>query len=374
MRESETAVAAEASCIALYEPLDNLLHIEFASGEADEGVRHLTLPMGQGILGEVAASGKAVLVEDAHRDPRFDSSVDRQTGFTTKSILATHIRRREELLGVLEVINKKGGPCFTEEDSLLLEVVANQAAVAIENAKLFERMVQSEQLSVIGRMAASIIHDLKQPMSVIRGFAELLGNPDMDPEKRRTFSDMILEDVDLFLGMTQELLDYSRGTMKLQPQEVQIVDWLESVLRPLREDLARSQVKVATDLNYRGPARLDPDRMRRVLNNIAGNARDAMPEGGTFTVTTRVGDGFWELELKDTGRGIPQALRSRIFEPFVTSGKDHGTGLGLAIVREIIQGHGGEISVHSRVVDEEEGHGPGTAFLITMPIAGATDS
>ena len=175
--------------------------------------------------------------------------------------------------------------------------------------------------------------------------------------------------------MTQGLLDYSRGTMKLQPQEVQIVDWLESVLRPLREDLARSQVKVATDLNYRGPARLDPDRMRRVLNNIAGNARDAMPEGGTFTVTTRVGDGFWELELKDTGRGIPQALRSRIFEPFVTSGKDHGTGLGLAIVREIIQGHGGEISVHSRVVDEEEeGHGPGTAFLITMPIAGATDS
>ena len=268
MRESETAVAAEASCIALYEPLDNLLHIEFASGEADEGVRHLTLPMGQGILGEVAASGKAVLVEDAHRDPRFDSSVDRQTGFTTKSILATPIRRREELLGVLEVINKKGGPCFTEEDSLLLEVVANQAAVAIENAKLFERMVQSEQLSVIGRMAASIIHDLKQPMSVIRGFAELLGNPDMDPEKRRTFSDMILEDVDLFLGMTQELLDYSRGTMKLQPQEVQIVDWLESVLRPLREDLARSQVKVATDLNYRGPARLDPDRMPRVLTGI----------------------------------------------------------------------------------------------------------
>ena len=242
MREAETAVAAEASCIALYEPADDLLHIEFASGEADEGVRHLTLSMGQGILGEVAASGKAVLVEDVRQDPRFDSSVDRQTGFTTKSILATPILRREELLGVLEVINKKGGPSFTEEDSLLLEVVANQAAVSIENAKLFERMVQSEQLSVIGRMAASIIHDLKQPMSVIRGFAELLGNPEMEPEKRKTFSDMILEDVDLFLGMTQELLDYSRGTMNLNPSEVQIGDWLEGVLRPLREDMARSQV------------------------------------------------------------------------------------------------------------------------------------
>ena len=351
MREAETAVAAEASCIALYEASDNLLHIEFASGEADAGVRHLTLSMGQGILGEVAASGKAVLVEDARRDPRFDSSVDRQTGFTTKSILATPIRRREELLGVLEV-------------------VANQAAVAIENAKLFERMVHSEQLSVIGRMAASIIHDLKQPMSVIRGFAELLGNPDIEPKKRKTFSDLILEDVDLFLGMTQELLDYSRGTMNLKPSEVQLGTWLEGVLRPLREDLARSQVTVVTDLQYGGPVRLDPDRMRRVLTNIAGNARDAMEEGGTFTVTTYAGDGFWKLELRDSGTGIPQELRTRIFEPFVTSGKDRGTGLGLAIVQEIIRGHGGEISVHSRVADEEAGQSPGTTFVITMPTAG----
>jgi len=367
MREAETAVSAEASCIALHDPLDNLLHIEFASGEADEGVRHLTLAMGQGILGEVAASGKAIRVDDARQDPRFDSFVDRQTGFTTKSILASPMLRREELLGVLEVINKKDGSCFTEEDSLLLEVVASQAAVAIENAKLFERMVQSEQLSVIGRMAASIIHDLKQPMAVIRGFAELLGNPEVDPEKRKTFSNMILEDVDTFLGMTQELLDYSRGSINLQPREVQVGEWIDDVLRPLREELARSEVEVVTQLDYRGPAWLDPDKMRRVVNNIAGNARDAMPNGGTFTVATQSGGGSWVLELRDTGTGIPQELGTRIFEPFVTSGKDHGTGLGLAIVREIVVGHAGTINVHSRTAGEEAGQSAGTVFSITMP-------
>ena len=99
-----------------------------------------------------------------------------------------------------------------------------------------------------------------------------------------------------------------------------------------------------------------------------------MPKGGPFTVTTRSGDGFWELELKDTGAGIPLELRTRIFEPFVTSGKDHGTGLGLSIVREIIRGHGGEISVHSRVAEEEVGQRPETAFLITMPAATAPAS
>jgi signal transduction histidine kinase len=93
-------------------------------------------------------------------------------------------------------------------------------------------------------MAASIIHDLKQPMAVIRGFAELLGNPNVDPEKRRTFSGLILEDVDRFLGMTQELLDYSRGTTSLQTKEVQLGDWLGGVTRLLREELAGSRAEV----------------------------------------------------------------------------------------------------------------------------------
>jgi signal transduction histidine kinase len=286
----------------------------------------------------------------------------------SKSILAAPILRRDELLGVLEVFNKKGGPVFTEEDSLLLEVVANQAAVAIENARLLERIVQSEQLSVIGRMAASIIHDLKQPMAVIRGFAELLGNPDVDPEKRRTFSDLILEDVDRFLGMTQELLDYSRGTINLQPKEVQLGDWLDGVTRLLREELAGSRAEVVSQLSYRGPVWMDPDRMRRVLINIAGNARDAMSEGGTFSIVTRSGAGHWELELGDTGTGIPPELRPRIFEPFVTSGKDHGTGLGLAIVREIVEGQGGTIQLQSRVAGEEAGQSPGSVFTIRMPM------
>jgi signal transduction histidine kinase len=190
----------------------------------------------------------------------------------------------------------------------------------------------------------------------------------VDPEKRRTFSDLILEDVDRFLGMTQELLDYSRGTINLQPKEVQLGDWLDGVTRLLREELAGSRAEVLSQLSYRGPVWMDPDRMRRVLINIAGNARDAMLEGGTFSIVTRGGAGYWELELGDTGEGIPPELRPRIFEPFVTSGKDHGTGLGLAIVREIVDGHGGAIELHSRVAGEEAGQSPGSVFTIRMPI------
>ena len=370
MQEAEAAVGAEASCIALYDKEDNRLHIKFASGEESEGIRHLSQAIEQGILGAAAATNTFVLVDDARNDPRWYPTNDRITGYTTRSILATPIKRRDELLGVLEVINKRGDPRFTETDGRLLEVVANQAAIAIENARLVERMVQSEQLSVIGRMASSIIHDLKKPMSVIRGFAELLANPDMDADRRKTFSDLILEDVDRFLSMTQELLDYSRGNISLQPQEVQLGRWLDRVIEFLREDLEASNVCLVTQLEHRGPVHIDADRMRRVFINIAGNATDAMPNGGTLTIGSRVLGDSWELTMADTGTGIPQDLRPRIFEPFVTSGKEHGTGLGLAIAREIVRGHGGDIRIETRTEGEEEGQPSGSTFIITLPLSG----
>jgi two-component system NtrC family sensor kinase len=113
---------------------------------------------------------------------------------------------------------------------------------------------------------------------------------------------------------------------------------------------------------------MDPDRMRRVLINIASNARDAMPKGGTFTITTRQCGDRWELSLHDTGTGIPPQLRSRIFKPFVTFGKEHGTGLGLAIVREIVEAHGGTIQVQSKVSGEDGSETSGTTFIVSLPI------
>jgi len=366
MQESETAVGAERSCIALYDPSDERLHITFATGDESDGVRGVSLAMGQGIIGEVAATNAPILVHDVQQDSRHESSVDQDTGFVTRSILATPIRRREELLGVLEVINKRDGTSFTEDDSRLLEVVANQAAIAIGNIRLVEQMLQSEQLSVIGRMAASIIHDLKKPMAVIRGFAELLANPDVDADKRQMFVDMILEDVDRFLGMTQELLDYSRGQINLEFREIQLGEWVESVGLFLKEDFASAQVEMVYDLQHSGPVRMDPDRMRRVLVNIAGNAKDAMAGGGRLTIATRKSEQWWELEVADNG--IPTDIRPRIFEPFVTAGKEEGTGLGLAIVREIVQGYGGTIDLDSRIAGEVDGKAPGTTFILRFPL------
>ena len=127
-------------------------------------------------------------------------------------------------------------------------------------------------------------------------------------------------------------------------------------------------IELVIDQDYQGPICIDRDRMHRVVMNLANNARDAMPDGGTLNITTRREGDFWELLMRDTGCGIPAELRSKIFEPFVTTGKEHGTGLGLAIVREIVERHGGSIQLRSSIADEVGSQNSGTTFLIRMPI------
>ena len=116
MHESESAVNAQASCIALYRPEDGLLHIDFAHGDSDEAVRHATLTVREDLLGVVAATGETMRIDAADRDPRFDANLHHATGFVTRSLLASPIQRHGELLGVLKVINKRDADSFSEND------------------------------------------------------------------------------------------------------------------------------------------------------------------------------------------------------------------------------------------------------------------
>ena len=368
MQESESAVDAEASCIALHDPERGQLHIEYAIGEASEEVRRITLAMGQGVLGVVAATGKTLRVNDVTQDTRFDSSVDRKSGFVTRSLLATPIQWRGNLLGVLEVVNKRGDSGFTENDERLLEIVANQAAIAVENSRLVEGMVRSERLSAIGNMAASIMNDFKSPLTDIRGFAQLLANPEIDQERRKWLSDMILEDVDLYLGMAQELLDYSQGAIKLNLKVVHLGTWLDRLMDHMTDTLAESNIRFSKELNFDRDVIMDEARMRRAVLNLVSNAVNAMPQGGELTIATEEAEGRWRLSVTDTGPGIPREQRSRVFEPFVTLGSGAETGLGLAIAKEVIEGHGGALSFESLTSGEVEGQDAGTTFQIEIPI------
>ncbi len=243
-----------------------------------------------------------------------------------------------------------------------------ETAAPVEGNRSVEQMLRSEQFSAIGKMAASIMHDFKGPLTVIRGCAELLANPEIDDEKRKRYSDMILEDVNRFLTMSQDLLDYSRGAVNLEPKPVQLEIWLAKLTDSIKGGMCAANIRLFTDLRFTGEVEMDEARVRRAVLNLVANAVDAMPEGGNLTILSELVDGKWRLSVSDTGHGILVDFRSRVFEPFVTQGKEYGTGLGLATAWEIVQGHGGSLNFETLTADEASGVGAGTTFVIELPL------
>lgn len=220
-----------------------------------------------------------------------------------------------------------------------------------------------EQLALLGRMAAGVVHDIRNPLTSIKGFADLLVSTD-DREERREFGEIVQEDTDRILSMVQELLDFSRGgTADLRLKTVSLRGFLERVADTLRRDMERVGVAVELGPIDDAPVNLDVSRMTRMILNIASNAREAMQrEGGVFTIEAHRLDGTVRIALQDTGPGIPEEVAYTLFEPFVTSGKENGTGLGLAICKQIVEAHGGTISF-------DDSAPRGARFVVELPVA-----
>lgn len=224
-----------------------------------------------------------------------------------------------------------------------------------------QALVDSERLSMIGRMAATIIHDLKNPMTTIGGFAQLLQLKDPAREEVKDFASMINRQVEQFSATAQELLTYAKGSTETELVEHALTPVLQESLMGISFALAQKKMKLVTEFTYEGALKLDKSRFPRIIENLASNAMDAMSEGGTVTVSSRLAGDQVEIRVADDGPGMDPEIMSLIFQEFFTHGKDRGTGLGLAITQTITEEHQGEISV-------ESSPGEGTVFTILFPV------
>jgi signal transduction histidine kinase len=208
--------------------------------------------------------------------------------------------------------------------------------------------VKSERLSAVGRMASSIIHDIKNPMSTLRMYAQLMKRKAGGGELE-SMADEMIHQVDRFVKMTQEILDFSRGVSEVKLEKVNLVEVMDASLKFIAPDLEKRQIVLERNFEYTGECKLDIEKVMRVFYNLASNAADAMSEGGKISVTTSSSNGNVVIEFKDNGTGMTEEIRAKVFEPFYSHGKKHGTGLGLPIAKKIIDDHGGEIQISSAV-------------------------
>ena len=264
-------------------------------------------------------------------------------------------------VGILIIATPKT-QIFMPEERSLPQAIGHQLGTAISNTQLREEALNAERLAAVGRVAASVAHDLRSPLGGILRSAEFLARPELSTATREKLSRAIVSLAQRLNNTSLQILDYvQKNRLPLRCKPCSLPKFLEEVLTVLEVDFSDRGIEVEKNFQYRGKLIMDSDRMAQVVYNLATNARDAMPEGGNFVVNTRRIKDRVELRFSDTGPGVPDEVLERIFEPFFSFGKRQGAGLGLAIAQRIIEEHGGTILVESK-------EGKGAEFIVTLPL------
>jgi signal transduction histidine kinase len=285
--------------------------------------------------------------------------------------LALPLRSPEQVEGLILLGRRESGAMFSAEDIDVLELLASQVSIALENARLYadlkrsrEIIERSDRLSAIGTMAAGLAHEIRNPLVSIRTFTQLLPERIGDAEFRDQFLDLTLSEVDRICLLINELLAFARPA-PAELQRVDLNDCLERICLLLASQARETSVKLCfAETEGLPTVTADEDQVKQVVMNVILNAIQACGEGGNVRVATSSDGDFDEPRVSicvtDDGRGIAAERLEHIFDPFYTT-RTEGTGLGLSIAHQIVARHGGSIEVETKL-DE------GTTFIISLPM------
>lgn len=342
--------------------------------------------VGQGIVGRVARSGESVLLEDLTGIEPWAKAVAYGTDGIDRprdvnfSLLCVPLPAQDRVLGTLVVL-RSCPPGFATPDQSLLAAIGQQIGISVENARLYTelrqfalelersqaQLVQAEKLAAMGRLTASIAHELNNPLQAVQNCLHLTLNRKLDGEKQRRYLTLAQEEVERLIDIVLRMLDFYRPS-RGQRTPTDINALIENVLALTAKRIQRGNIVVHRQLARDLPLiNVVADQIKQVSLNMVINAIEAMPEGGDLIITSRLEDSkdeakkqWLRLSFADNGEGLSSEELHRIFEPFYTT-KARGTGLGLAVSYGIVERHGGHIDVKS--VPSK-----GTLFSIRLPL------
>jgi PAS domain S-box-containing protein len=369
-----------ASTLRLLQP-DNTLALVASSGDRSWVLSGpLLLDPPDGPVAQAALSRAPVSSTDILQASELPETFRSRLGDRgSLSLLAVPLQAKGALIGVLTIVDR-AGRVFDEREVALLTAFADQAAVALENSRLYgdlrdalrraeeshQRVVQGERLRALGELAGGVAHDFNNVLAIIVGRVEALIAEIDDPELLRHLE--IVLKVASDAGTTvQRIQGFARKRLARPSQSVdlnEVVDEVVEVTRSRWKDAAQARgVRYEMVVEHGEIPRIagEAAELREALTNIVFNALDAMPNGGTVSLSTAPdGDGVL-CAVRDTGIGMPDAVRRRVFDPFFTTKGERGTGLGLSVVYGIVTRHGGDVDVESRL-------GRGATFTMRLPI------
>ncbi len=367
MEESKQVANAEACSLMLYDPSTEELYFEVALGESGDQEalkREIRLAKGEGIAGVAAGERQSVNVHDVRKDPRFFRFADETSRFETRSILAVPLVDRDELIGVIEVVNKVGGPHFTDTDLHVMEIFGGLVATSIANARLIEENLQAERLAALGQAVAGLAHYTKNIITGMSGSVDLIdqGLERSNTEFLERSWPILKRSTKRIANFVEDMLAFSKPRVpRREPTDIPAL--IEDVSQTFWAMLSRKKVELIVETaEVSKPFDIDGRGLYRCLLNLVLNAAEAMPkEGGLIRIEARVAEtDTLVIEVADNGPGIPERDHKRIFDPFFSTKGSQGTGLGLAVCQKIIAEHHGNITVGQ----SKEG---GALFRIVIP-------
>jgi signal transduction histidine kinase len=374
-RETCGLMEARACSLLMLDATGQWLDLRASFGAGTAYVDKPRLSADESFMGIVVRRKKPMQLENVRESSLYQNQdMARREGLV--SLLSAPLMFGGQAMGTLNVYTGQARS-FSNEEINTLTALAELSAIALEKARLYERVVdleeqlrQNEKLSALGLLAAEVAHEIRNPLTVMKMLYHSL-RLDFAAGDPRIKDDAILrEKMDHLNKIVEQILDFARSTEpKLAP--VNINELLNDLALLIRHKLRNQQIEFVRRLAPDLPEVLaDGTQLAQAFLNLTLNAVEAMPEGGTFTLSTRVvrlGSGATGttqvlIEFRDTGRGMPAEQRRQAFSSLLSTTKHKGTGLGLAIVGRVIETHRGRVRIRS--VPEK-----GTAFLITLPIA-----
>ncbi len=378
MNCAEEFINAEASTIYEKDEEKKDLFIRLARGEKKDPIKDVRVKLGDGIAGHVVETGKPMVINDVTKEKRFSNRLDLLTGFRTRSLICVPLFIRGKAIGAIQVLNKKTGEYFNEGDMEILTSLSQLIAVAIENARLYERLehdyeltsqdlktarerlIRTERAAAMGQLVNSVAHEIRNPVMVIGGFAKRLKTRFMHDPEAYNYTEIILNET----ARLERLVKQVGRLAEVQGAELKkgsIIPVIDRILKAFKTTAEKQGVIIRASIDKAIPdIDLDESQIYTALTNIFENSLESMMDGGELSLTVKIIENHVMIEVTDTGTGIGDDEIANLYNPFVTS-KKTGAGLGLTMVQQIVMNHCGEISVKSR-------KNQGTNIEIMLPV------
>jgi signal transduction histidine kinase len=370
---SELTDSAGAS-ILLYDHASGELRFEALPGFQDQNMKGMSVPLDSSVAGWIFTHTRPMVLQDATSDPRIYREIDKSTQFQTDSLLGVPLMVNQQPIGVIEVVNKKDKGHYTEDDLAVLETLAGQAAIAIENVRLLKKLQDANaELLRLDRMKSDFIaiasHELRTPLGLILGHSTFLKETSSTDQQEQL--EVIIRSAMRLKEIIEDMATIAHddeGKSRVRRAKFSINKLIDEVADKYRKTAEKQGITLESEMPKGKEIAIvaDREKISLALINLVENALTFTDKGGQVGIRAEIDEGYVKVLVVDTGIGISTEEQERIFDRFYQveshlTRKHGGMGLGLSIAKAMVEMHNGQIWCESK-------EGMGSLFCFMLPV------